>query len=315
MKMNKTESLSRMDYFSALPDRHMFIVRDIYSDDTIRGRLSYLRVDSENIAWPYMRVPFERHGLLASPVYDLVCDRPDEVHVLFKADRIAEVFPIRRLKPDCTGEDKQVGRLIDAIVAHTSELACQDFGIAGSRLFHSALKDSDVDLVFYADEKVEALHRGIRQLERNGTILRLPLQKDDRLRARLATTPYSGSQITQIQKMQWFRKYSFQGEFLFNLSFASDKQVKSWPFASRDEMVDVMGGVIEARNSFVSPYRYLVGDIKSGRTRRVLTYIWAFRQCVAVGDRVRVRGKLAYDADGEFIYVNEPTDLMMPLVD
>lgn len=306
------DDVRTMDYFMSTAYREIFIVRDTYSDSTIRGRLTYLYSPGKS-GWPYKRVPANLTPESLPLRSSIVCNRPDDIHVLIHSSELESIFPVRRLSPNLIDEDQETKEILEALVGVSSKIKVSDFGIVGSRLFRPGGSEgkSDVDLVFYANDKTDELADVIKSLLGKGTISRVKAEDDARLLARFSSQ-VTYDQIAHIHRNQWFRKYQMYDGTLFNLSFASITPQNSLPFVVTDQIVSFDGIALDTKDSFSSPYTYIIQDLSTGLTRTIVTYIWLFRHCVTVGDKVKIRGKVASDEIRQFVYVNEKDDHILP---
>lgn len=307
--------LRSADYFSALPDEHIFIVRASYTDGSVRGRLSYLKIPAAGTAWPFARVPASSRRILDPMKYRVSCTRPDDLHAVFMPHEIVQVYRFVPLTTGSLSADASVSALVQAILSKGSDLSPTQFAVIGSRLFGHPAPGSDVDLVFLSLACISSLHSAVMNLEREGRIRRLTILEDTRLTERLQVHAHSRAEIEHMHRCQWFRKYLFEDRLLFNLSFASINPVLLPQLYPTRKHVVLSGVITEDELSYSLPCRYTVREDETDSQVEVYTYLWPYRHSVMLGDRVRCHGRLARLPDRQVAYINEVDDFIAPIVE
>ena len=313
--MKHYKQLQTMDYFSARPENHIFTVMDIFTNGIIRGRLTYLYNQSIVSNWKYERVSTRNLYLLDSKKYEVVCNMPDAQHANFDFSQINAFYPAKRINRQLLLEDSQLNDLIENLIKNEPAIRIGEFGIIGSRLFRQPNPSSDIDLVFYSlIDKEEALKKALITLQVIGVIERIPIEEDSRFVDRLGNEYYSTEQMNYISEMQWFRKYYFKNKFMFNLSFSNNSQIRTKPITHIGRQVEFLGRIVNAKDSFISPYEYLVEDLQTKKLVRISTYNWAFRHCGEIGDDLLIRGSIAENDDEDFLYINKSDEFLKPVL-
>lgn len=302
-----------MDYFTALPHRHIYIARYIYTNGMVRGRLSYLHVPLPKASWPYVKVSTRKTSLMDHLGYRPVTSTPDDVQFIFPQEQVWRTLPAKQLTSGTLAEEPEYVRdLVATIVSHERRLAIEDFLLIGSRRFSNAQSTSDIDLVFRPDHKIDALATSFAKLRTAGTVKKVPFERDVRFHSRFAHVDCSMTELALINEAQWFRKCIFCDRATFSIGFSTEDRSFHYPIRDTGRLIEFCGLVKEAHNSYTPPYEYVVEDIHSGSQWTIHTYLWAFQKCAREGDHVRVRGKLCTDGSSQFVYVNARTDYMLP---